>query len=127
MSRQELIDSFSLEVINRANAVVNLKEPAATPDEAFDPKALWLNAEHIRALSVDELSVRLLTIVHAAGSPIAPGKMRAITPLVRERIKFLPDVAAVADFFFFDQLPLHDPAELIPQKAEAAVALGSLT
>src|SRR3977135_1318274 len=71
MTRQELIDAFSLEGINRANAVVNFKEPAATPDEAFDPKALWLNAEHIRALSVDELSDRLLPIVHAAGFPIA--------------------------------------------------------
>ena len=48
MTRQELIDAFSLEGINRANAVMNFKEPAATPDEAFDPKALWLNAEHIR-------------------------------------------------------------------------------
>ena len=50
MTRQELIDAFSLEGINRANAVVNFKEPAATPEETFDPKAVWLNAEHIRAL-----------------------------------------------------------------------------
>src|SRR6202140_5303379 len=87
MTVQELTESFSLEGINRANALVNFKEPAATPDEAFDPKALWLNAEHIRALSVDELSARLLRVVHAAGFPIAPEKMRAITPLIRERIK----------------------------------------
>src|SRR5690348_2511445 len=38
MSRQELIDAFSLEGINRANAVVNFKEPATTPEETFDPK-----------------------------------------------------------------------------------------
>jgi glutamyl-tRNA synthetase len=48
MTRQELTEAFSLEGINRANAVINFKEPAATPDETFDPKALWLNAEHIR-------------------------------------------------------------------------------
>src|SRR5258705_3839943 len=41
MSRQELIDAFSLEGINRANAVVNFKEAAATPEETFDPKAVW--------------------------------------------------------------------------------------
>src|SRR6202140_211948 len=123
MTRQELIDAFSLEGVNRANAVVNFKEPAATPDEAFDPKALWLNAEHIRALSVDELSARLLPIVHAAGFPIAPGKMRAITPLIRERIKLLRDVVTVAAFFLVDQLPPYDPAELIPQKGDAAMAL----
>jgi glutamyl-tRNA synthetase len=67
MTRQELTDAFSLEGINRANAVINFKEPAATPDETFDPKAVWLNAEHIRGLSVDDLSARLLPVVQAAG------------------------------------------------------------
>jgi len=127
MTRQELIDAFSLEGINRANAVVNFKEnfkePAATPDETFDPKALWLNAEHIRSLSIDDLTARLLPIVHSAGFPIAPEKMQAITPLIRERIKLLRDVLTAADFFFVDDLPPYDPAELIPQKGDAAMAL----
>ncbi len=162
MSRQELIDAFSLEGINRANAVVNFKEtrgsvgtgdspvqaevhapssvvilsgagtsrsevPAQSkdpyPEETFDPKALWLNAEHIRALSVDDLSARLLPIVHAAGFPITPEKVHAITPLIRERIKLLRDVLTAADFFFLDQLPPYDPSELIPQKGDAAMAL----
>jgi glutamyl-tRNA synthetase len=127
MTRQELIDAFSLEGINRANAVVNFKEnfkePAATPDETFDPKAVWLNAEHIRSLSIDDLTARLLPIVHSAGFPIAPEKMQAITPLIRERIKLLRDVLTAADFFFVDELPPYDPAELIPQKGDAAMAL----
>jgi glutamyl-tRNA synthetase len=131
LTRQELVDAFSLEGINRANAVVNFKEnfkePAATPDETFDPKALWLNAEHIRALSVEELSARLLPIVHAAGFPIALEKMLAITPLIRERIKLLRDVLTAADFFLVEQLPPYDPAELIPQKGDAATALRVLT
>jgi len=155
MTRQELIDAFSLEGINRSNAVVNFKEnsalkegtvilsgavqaqrssaeskdpsPPTHPEETFDPKALWLNAEHIRALSVDELSARLLPVVHAAGFPIAPEKMRAITPLIRERIKLLRDVVTVADFFLVDQLPPYDPAELIPQKGDAAMALRVLS
>ena len=63
LSLAELQELFSLEGINRANAVVNFKEPATTPEETFDPKAVWLNAEHIRALPVEELSARLLPIV----------------------------------------------------------------
>ena len=114
MTRQELIDAFSLEGINRANAVINFKEPAATPDETFDPKALWLNAEHIRGLSVDELSARLLPIVHAAGFPIAPEKMLAITPLIRERIKLLRDVLTAADFFFVDRASALRPSRTHP-------------
>ena len=127
MTRQELIDAFSLEGINRANAVVNFKEPAATPEETFDPKAVWLNAEHIRGLSIEELSARLLPIVREAGFQVTLEKMLAVTPLIRERIKLLRDVLTTADFFFVDQLPHYDPAELIPQKGDAAMALKVLT
>lgn len=123
MTRQELIDSFSLEGINRANAVVNFKEPATTPEETFDPKAVWLNAEHIRSLPVDDLSARLFPIVKEAGFAVTPEKMLAVTPLIRERIKLLRDVLTAADFFFLDQLPPYDPAELIPQKGDSTTAL----
>src|ERR1019366_1437456 len=126
MSRQELVDAFSLEGINRANAVVNFKEPATTPEETFDPKAVWLNAEHIRGMAIEELSQRLLPIVQEAGFNVTPEKMLRITPLIRERIKLLRDVLTAADFFFVDQLPPYDPAELIPQKGDAAMALKAL-
>ena len=46
--------------------------------------------------------------------------MRQITPLIQERIKLLRDVPTVADFFFVDELPPYDSAELIPQKGDAA-------
>jgi glutamyl-tRNA synthetase len=123
MSRDELIAAFSLEGINRANAVVNFKEPAATPEETFDPKAVWLNAEHIRGLAVDALSAQLLPIVREAGFAVTPEKMLQITPLIRERIKLLDEVLTAADFFFVDQLPPYDPAELVPQKGDAAMAM----
>ncbi|PYX41597.1 MAG: glutamate--tRNA ligase [Acidobacteria bacterium] len=122
MSLAELQELFTLEGINRANAVVNFKEPAPTPEEMFDPKAVWLNAEHIRALPVEELGARLLPIVRGAGHNLTEAQMLRITPLIRERIKLLRDVLTAADFFFLDQLPQYDPAELIPQKGDAAMA-----
>jgi glutamyl-tRNA synthetase len=122
MTREELVAAFSLEGINRSNAVVNFKEPAATPDETFDPKALWLNAERIRTLPILELSARLLPIVRGAGFEISSEKMDAVAPLIRERIKLLRDVLTAADFFFVEQLPPYDKAELIPQKGDAAMA-----
>jgi glutamyl-tRNA synthetase len=148
MSLQELKDAFSLEGINRSNAVVNFKEsvnsslagapivtvPCETPSETtnvgvafsedtFDPKALWLNAEHIRGLTVDDLSARLLPIVREAGFDLSPEKMLRITPLIRERIRLLREALSAADFFFLEKLPPYDPAELIPQKGDAAMAL----
>ncbi len=121
MSRQELVDAFSLEGINRANAVVNFKEPATTPEETFDPKAVWLNAEHIRGMAIEELSQRLLPIVQEKFPSVSAEKMLQVTPLIRERIKLLRDVLTAADFFFVDQLT-YDPTELIPQKGDAAMA-----
>jgi len=123
MSRKELIEAFSLEGINRANAVVNFKEPATTPEETFDQKAVWLNAEFIRGLAIEDLSQQLLPIVRDAGFNVTPGKMLQVTHLIRERIKLLRDVLTAADFFFLDKLPPYDPAELIPQKGDAAMAL----
>jgi glutamyl-tRNA synthetase len=122
MTRDELVEVFSFEGINRANAVINFKEPASTLEETFDPKAVWLNAEHIRGLTIEDLSQRLLPIVNEAGFNISPEKMLQITPLIRERIKLLREVLTAADFFFVDQLPPYDPAELIPQKGDAAMA-----
>jgi len=127
MTREELVAAFSLEGINRANAVVNFKEPAATPEETFDPKAVWLNAEHIRALPIDDLSARLLPVVQEAGFQVSAERMLAITPLIRERIKLLRDVLTAADFFFVSELPPYDPAELVPQKGDSAMALKVLT
>ena len=121
MSRQELIDTFSFEGINRSNAVVNFTE-----EDPIDPKALWLNGEHIRALAVEDLADRLLPFVQAAGFNVDRARMLQITPLVQERIKLLRDVLTVADFFFIDQLPPYDSAELIPQKGDAAMALKAL-
>jgi glutamyl-tRNA synthetase len=126
LSREELIELFSLEGINRANAVVNFKEPAAVPEEAFDPKAVWLNAEYIRNLSVPELSDLLYPIAREAGCKVDLNKMLQVTPLIRERIKLLRDVLTVADFFFLEELPPYDPAELIPQKGDMAMAKKAL-
>jgi glutamyl-tRNA synthetase len=122
LSLGDLTELFTLEGINRANAVVNFKEPAATPEEMFDPKAVWLNAEHIRGLAIEELSTRLLPIVREAGFSVDSAQMLRVTPLIRERIKLLRDVLTTADFFFIDQLPPYDPAELIPQKGDTAMA-----
>jgi glutamyl-tRNA synthetase len=118
MTRQELVDAFSFEGVNRSNAVVNFRE-----DDPFDPKAVWLNSQHIYAMPVEELAGLLAPFVRAAGFEADGAKMLAVTPLIQERIRLLRDVAAVADFFFLSELPPYDPAELIPQKGDAAMAL----
>ena len=111
LALDEIRELFTLEGVNRANAVVNFTE-----EDPFDAKAVWLNAEHIRALPVDELARRLTPFFAQAGFHPAPEKVLAVAPLLRERIKLLGEAAAAADFFFVDELTPYDPAELIPLK-----------
>ncbi|HYA16661.1 MAG TPA: glutamate--tRNA ligase [Bryobacteraceae bacterium] len=121
MSLDELIESFNFEGVNRSNAVVNFTE-----EDPFDPKALWLNHEHIKAMAVEDLAAELQAVVKRAGHDVGLQKMWQITPLIRERIRLLRDVLTVADFFFAGELPPYDSGELIPKKGDAAMALRAL-
>jgi glutamyl-tRNA synthetase len=122
MLLEDIRDAFTLENINRANAVVNFTE-----EDPFDAKAVWLNAEHIRALPVEELSRLIEPLFVEAGLTTTPEKLLAVTPLIRERMKYLRDALAVADFFFVQELAPYDAVDLIPQKGDAALARRILT
>ena len=131
MPLDDIIAAFTLENINRANAVINFKEPAPNlgaggpavhSEDTFDPKAVWLNSQYIHAMPVDELAEKLLAIVRGAGYDVTLDKMKQITPLIRERIRLLNDVLTAADFFFRAELEPYDPALLVPQKGDAAMA-----
>jgi glutamyl-tRNA synthetase len=118
MTLDEIRSAFTLENVNRSNAVINFTE-----EDPFDPKSIWLNAEHLRALPVEQLSPLLQPFFQQAGFQPSPEKLLAVTPLIRERIKLLGEAVSAADFFFRPQLAPYDPAELIPKKCDAATAL----
>ncbi len=121
MTRQELVDAFTLDGVNRSNAVVNFSD-----QDPFDPKAVWLNSEYLREMPIDALAAQLLPFARAASLDASPEQMLRVAPLIRERIKLLADVSTVADFFFVKELAPYDPAELIPQKGDAAMARAAL-
>ncbi len=49
----ELVEKFSLEHIHRSNAVFNFQE--TDPRHWTDDKALWMNAEYVRAMALEDL------------------------------------------------------------------------
>ncbi len=53
LTRDEMIERFSLEGIGRANAIFNFHEN--DPRRWTDDKALWMNAEYIRTMPLGEL------------------------------------------------------------------------
>ncbi len=111
MTRQELIERFTLEQVNTAPAIWNYE------------KLDHLNGYYIRQLEIEELAARILPFLRAAGFEVEWQKLLQVTPLIRERITTLRDAATAADFFFAVELKPYDTAELIPPKGDASMAL----
>ena len=63
LSKVELMHEFSLEAIGRANAIFNFQEN--DPRHWTDDKALWMNAEYIRTMPLDELIPMVKTELRA--------------------------------------------------------------
>jgi len=97
LSRQELIDSFSLERVSRTAAVFNRD------------KLNWMNGVYIRSLTVNEFyeaAEPYLMMDRPAGEAIISSEeyVRNILPLLQERAKTLAEVAELAQFFFVEEL-----------------------
>src|SRR6185295_17908390 len=109
----ELIARFELEAVHKGGAV-------------FDRERLeWLNGQWIRRLSPDELVERLRPFLAAeAGSGRidrmpSDEEIRALVPLVQERLPVLGAIGDLVDFLFVERLEV-DPATLVPKRWDAA-------
>ena len=63
LSKEQLVEYFSLEGIGRANAIFNFQEN--DPRRWTDDKALWMNAEYVRTMPLDELLPMVKTELRA--------------------------------------------------------------
>jgi glutamyl-tRNA synthetase len=118
MTRQQMIENFSLERMG--------KTPAAFNQEKLD----WMNGVYIRGLSVNDLTKRVLPFMEKdlppeVKRPIDIDYVRRIVPLMRERIITLKDAAVYAEFFFADKLE-YDASKFIDKKTTAETALKAL-
>jgi glutamyl-tRNA synthetase len=110
----EAIERFDLTRINPANS--------AFPPEKLD----WLNGEHIRALSVEDLARRLKPFLEKADFEVNTEVLLKITPLVQTRIKTLSEVVELAGFFFHEQFIPPSPDKLPQKKMDIAQTIQAL-
>ena len=110
MSRDELVERFSLERVGSSPAT-------------FDYAKLdWLNGVYLRELPPDEYASRLVAYLREQGSDWPEERIRAAAPLVQEKIGALGEFAGFAGFLFHEVEP--DPTLLDePILAAAADAL----
>ena len=97
LTRQELIDNFSLDRIGKAGAL-------------FDRQKLeWMNGVYIRNLSLENFTKRALPFLDSGlpaevKRPLATEYIKQIMPLIQERARTLAEAAELTQFFFVDQL-----------------------
>jgi glutamyl-tRNA synthetase len=108
MSRDELVERFSLERVGSSPAT-------------FDYAKLdWMNGVHLRELSPAEYADRLVAYVSEHGLDWPDDRVRAAAPLVQEKIGRLGEFPAFAGFLFQDVEP--DPELLDARILSAAVS-----
>lgn len=104
MSLGELTAAFSFEGVNRSNAVVNFTEA-----DPIDPKAMWLNSQHLRSMPVAELAPLVRTQLEAAGlqPPADEGFFQMVVDTIRSRFLTLLDFASKGRAYFADDFPME--------------------
>jgi glutamyl-tRNA synthetase len=113
MSRDEIIERFTLEKANPS--------PAVFSKEKLD----WMNGVYIRGLAEDDLVRRLLPFLENAGLEADEDTVRRLVPLIQERIKLLSDAAELVDFFFTEKIT-YEPKLLMGKKMGASDSLNAL-
>jgi glutamyl-tRNA synthetase len=98
MSRQELIERFSLERVS------------SSPAQFDYAKLDWMNGMYIRALPVDEFAHALILWLGEQRYDWDAALVRKAAPLVQEKLTRLDEFPAYARFLFEDVQP--DPADL---------------
>ena len=99
MSKDELIERFSFERVQRSPAT-------------FDYKKLdWMNGVYLRALSEEDYAD---TLIDYLGPNWDAAKVRRIAPLVQEKLVRLGEFPRWARFYFQDDVEPEDPSLLDP-------------
>lgn len=113
-SVEETIPRFTLDRINPAGG----KFPYA--------KLEWLDGQWMQRLDLDDLAERLRPWLEDAGLEVDMETLRQVVPLVRIRIKTLPDIVGMAGFFFREPFIPPEPEKLIQRKMDAASTKAAL-
>jgi glutamyl-tRNA synthetase len=119
LSMADLIEQFDLATVNKAGSV-------------FDRERLeWLNGQWIRRLAPDDLIARLAPFmqIEADAGRIdwmpSEAEMRALLPVVQERLPRLAVVGELIGYLFVKDLEV-DVAAIVPKRWDAATTVTGL-
>lgn len=87
-SKSELIEKFSLERVQ--------KSPARFDEQ----RLLWLNGQHIRLLSLDDLYDRVVNFWPKSAESASEDYRKTVLSLAQDRLKTLADLPVLTSYFF---------------------------
>ena len=90
---RELIDNFSLSRVQKS------------PARFDERRLLWLNGQHIRLLSIDELYQRVEPFWPSAAHDASEAHKKEVLALVQDRLKTLSDLPIITNYFFENPTP----------------------
>ncbi len=111
-SEEELIETFSLEGINRANSIFDIRKD--DPKFFTDPKALSINAHYLRTMPLDELLPYVQAELEGADmwNPDFAGEQRArfasTVDLIRSRYHTTKDFVHLGRAYLADDFPIDE-------------------
>jgi glutamyl-tRNA synthetase len=105
MSIAELMEAFSFSGVNRSNAVVNFSD-----EDPIDPKAQWLNGQHLRSMPVNDLLPAVRAVLDAAGLSADEPSFAFVVDTIRARYTTLHDFATKGRPYFADDYPMEPAA-----------------
>ncbi|MFZ1731313.1 MAG: glutamate--tRNA ligase [Bacteroidota bacterium] len=107
LTRQELVESFDIRRVLKKSSV-------------FDEEKLrWMNGQHIRLMDDDELFTRVHPYRPADLDDIDEAQLRAVIPLMKERMVLLPDFFENGRYFWRD--PEEYDADTIAKRWKAGI------
>ncbi len=108
MSLLELQNAFGFEAVHRSNAVVNFSDA-----DPIDPKALWLNSQHLRTMPIESLTPLVKEALEAHGlKPYGDDKFfAAAVDTLRARYSTLLDFGTKGRAYFADDFEIEPGAQ----------------
>jgi len=108
-SREQLMEAFDIGDLSHHPAV-------------FDTNKLeWMNGVYLRSLPEELIAERFASqldrdLPSEVARPVSRDLVRQLTPLVRERVKLLPEVTDMTGFFFLASAPQPDLDDLLGKR-----------
>lgn len=113
-SKEELIEAFSLENVNRSNSIFNYRK--GDPKFFTDPKAININAHYLRTMPIEELGAMVKQEFKNEGlwNEAYDGDKKEwflkVLDMIRDRFHTLKDFATLGRSYFADDFTMDEKA-----------------